>query len=272
MLWYVGTGRQSRPRKPIRRIAITLLTFGALFGMSKSRVDAAGPSYDAEAEFSVTGTNPSGVWTNRHTDDLIRDGDYPLLPNFAANRGLFLPSPPGAPMYFDDTFQGIARCPAGCQLSAVSFVPIDADELWMHTGEDTGPQDLLGLTVVQFTAPLAGSFSISLSFDDIDADNGGDGIDWFVDTGTENLAAGTIKNSSSGPVSLSGVQSVPGENINFGISPKGSAFFDSTSLKATLTLEPEPVPSVTWLGMGTLLALMAAVVLWRRSERSQVTP
>ena len=230
------------------KVTLTLLSMLLLAGLLLagsfvSQSAATSPARDAVAGYSLAGANPNGVWTYRHANDVVRDGVYALLPNFVPNRALFLPSPPGAAMHYDDTFHGIAKCPAGCTLSALSFVPIAGDELWMHPGGNTP----LGLTVVQFTAPTAGLYDIAFSFKDIDTSPSGDGVDWFVDKGTANLASGTVKNSSTGALSVLGVPLAVGDEINFIVAPKATAVFDSTALKATVTLQghtptPTPVP------------------------------
>ena len=90
--------------------------------------------------------------------------------------------------------------------------------------------------------------------------------------GASTLANGTIKNASTGLVSLQGVQLSVGEDINFIVSPKGSAVYDSTGLQATATPSVEAnVPSLSWwtlIGLALVLAGLGYLGLRRRTASS----
>ena len=73
-------------------------------------------------------------------------------------------------MYYDETFQGVAKCSAGCQLNVNPLVPIDGNELWVHPGGDA----VLGLTVVQFTAAFSATYDLEYRFEDIDPSTSGE--------------------------------------------------------------------------------------------------
>ena len=244
---------------------------GLFLLISVGHASAAGITYNAVNDFSTDGTNPSGVWGYRHADDLVLDGAYALMPTFVGDRTLFLPSTPGAPMYYDDTFHGIAKCAAACQLNVSPPVPIDTDEIWLHPGGDTGVDDELGLTVVQFTAPTTATFDIQYRFEDIDPSTNGDGVDWYVAKNASTLGSGTVKNSSTGVVSLTGVLLSTGDDINFIISPKGTAFWDSTGLQATITQSSTTVPIAPWWSLVLIAALAGAYVAKRTRHGQRVT-
>ena len=186
------------------------------------------------------------------------------------------PSPPSAaltpsiPVHrwirdYDDTFEGVARCVAGCQLNVNPLVPIDGNELWLHPGGDSPVGSPRGFTVVRFTAAAGATYDIEYRFEDIDPSTGGDGIDWFVTKGASTLASGVVKNTSTGLLSLQAVQLDVGDDINFIISPKGTAFYDSTGLQATLTQTAETaVPGLSHLALIGLAAALAGLTLVRR--------
>ena len=111
--------------------------------------------------------------------------------------------------------------------------------------------------MVRFTAAFSATYDIEYRFEDIDPSTGGDGVDWFVAKGASTLASGTVKNASTGLLSLQAVQLAVGDDVNFVVSPKGTAFYDSTGLKATVTPRIETVvPSVgSWALLGLALAL-----------------
>ena len=251
------------------RSVLSLLAASLLFFfLGAGEVSAAGVTYDAVSDFSTNGTNPGAVWSYRHADDLVLDGDYALLPTFVADRTLFLPSPPGAPMYYDGTFEGIAKCAAACQLNVSPLVPIDADELWIHPGGDTID---LGLTVIRFTVPTTATYDVQFRFEDIDPSTGGDGVDWYVMRNTSTLASGMVKNSSTGLVNLLSLTLSAGDDINFIISPKVTAFWDSTGLQASVTQRVEAnVPIAPWWTLAMLAALAGAYVA-RRMRKDQLS-
>jgi hypothetical protein len=103
------------------------------------------------------------------------------------------------------------------------------------------PEQLL---VVSWRSPISGFVQISGGVRDID-NQGGDGIAWFIDKGTTNLAAGKYFDGraqnfldGTGGDSLNMIPVNRGDVLYFAIHPKGIYYNDSTRLDITIIALP----------------------------------
>lgn len=187
----------------------------------------AGLIYNAAADFSPT-SNPNSVWS--YGDSATLGGPltaYTLAQSstgidFWDNTGAFNP-----PWVAHNGTAGVAT------FGTVQFLP---GQLGFHPGINDE------ISIVRFTAPMAGSFDLSSSFSGLD----------FVGpttTGVHVLLNGLsifdgIVNgfgAGSGPSFATTLSLVAGDRVDFAVDfgPNGGYLFDSTGVSATLTV-PEP--------------------------------
>ena len=161
-----------------------------------------------------------------------------MLPTFDPDWSLLLTATPFSNPSYNaaEFFHRIAKCndPAGCTLDVGSPVSVAQDELWLHPGAGK-------LIVVSFTAPVDGTYDIDYEFTHIDGFSSGNGVHWYVDKGAAPLAGADLPDlpgvNGTGPLNLN-LPLTAGDVINFIVDPKGSNFFDSTALKAEITVTP----------------------------------
>ena len=227
--------------------------------------------FDVVDDFSTTTNSETSQWSYRYSTDLVRDGDYTLLPNFSDPQlgslfsGSFwdnsqnywnLSGPAVPAIGVNDTGGDILVNP--------QFPPITWTDqtIWMHP-------NFTGFTVVSWLSPSAGTVDIDFKFFDMDP-NGGDGVGWFVDLGSDSgeLDSGTFANGgATGLITLNLLSVAAGDRINFLVAPLSSASFDSTGLTATITLSETnviPVPAALPLLLTGLAGL--GLIGWRRRK------
>ena len=146
-------------------------------------------------------------------------------------------------------------------LLASGSVRIPTNELFMHpVGLNSGLAT--GDTIVRFTAPTAGSYSVAGLFQILDVSPSG--VDVSIMGGTSIFATtlgGALNNTA--PFSFDTFLAAGG-TLDFVVNSAGSYYNDSTGLQASLTLDvPEPV-SLTLLAVGLL---GTGVVRNRRARR-----
>lgn len=111
------------------------------------------------------------------------------------------------------------------------------------------------LVIVGWRSPVNGEVAITGGADDMD-DSAGNGINWFIDKGSQNLASGSFENGGTqifqqgdGGANLASVHVTEGEFIYFVVDPRGDYTFDSTQLDISIELlaaaTPTPTPTIT---------------------------
>lgn len=98
------------------------------------------------------------------------------------------------------------------------------------------------LVVVGWRSPINGNVKISGLIVDVDG-GGGDGILWYIDKNTANLASGSLANGASQNIqdggtignSLSNISVNQGDFIYFVVHPNASHYYDTTMLDVTIT-------------------------------------
>lgn len=127
------------------------------------------------------------------------------------------------------------------------LAPLFPDEITMHpiTGDDV---------VVRWTAPFAGTFTISSYWEDQDP-YGGNGAAGYVVINGAVVASGAWANGSGTGFSDSNrvVSLVPGDTVDFVLDASGDYGYDST--KFNVGIIPEPGACAALLGGAALLAL-----------------
>jgi PEP-CTERM motif len=145
---------------------------------------------------------------------------------------------------------------------------ITSGTLGLGGGTVVAPNDVLILhpgstvdTIVRWTAPAAGAYTIMGKFEILDTSP--TGIIGIVDLNSTNLfthtltgpgASQTPPGAPGGSVSFSFTETlVAGDIISFGVNNDGNFFFDSTGLSATISTVPVTAPepaSILLLGVG----------------------
>ena len=97
------------------------------------------------------------------------------------------------------------------------------------------------LVVVGWQSPIDATVSVTGTIRDRDA-NGGDGVLWYIDKGSSNLASGSLANGGSqgfrdgtGGGSLASIVVSQGEFLYFVVHPKGNWGCDSTQLDVSIS-------------------------------------
>jgi len=208
-------------------------------------------TFDAAADFSKDFNTAVTLWSYRYKSNVIRDGNYSLLPAYGDGDGDWTPNDPGA-WTLNNTVPelGVNRSAGDVFYASGPLFTWPRDAMLVHPGVDQ-------LVLVSWLSPTATLLNISFSFSDLDP-NGGNGIRWFVEKNNANstIRTGTLGNGSvSGTQTVTGLSVVPGDRINFIVDPNGEYSFDSTKIAASITIVPEP--SVVGLFAGAALGILA---------------
>lgn len=205
--------------------------------------------------------NPSGAW--RYGDG-ITGTTFFLYTAFSTTcdgvSGISCWQPPV-------TMFGVPVVGMNTTASTIDFatVVLPNDVLWVHPGVSTD-------SIVQWTAPAAGIYSISGFFEVLDTAPPPQGHRIFVgiyDNSTPEFG-GSLFIPRASPPNTPG-QKDPfsltlslnaGDVISFGVNNGGSVFFDSAGLAATITTVPEPTSL-------SLFASGLAASWWFRKRRSK---
>jgi MYXO-CTERM domain-containing protein len=237
----------------------TLAVTAALFASSSQA-----QTYSAAADFSTTNNTASSTWSYGQSSGGLRNGAYPLLPNYGSVlssvtgpiAGTYAWNTPGLPA-------------VGVNLTGADQTYIGGPQFVWPAGTMLVHPGASEFVVVSWLSPAESNLSISYRFNDMDPNGGtGNGVDWFVERngGSDTLASGSIPGSGdSGVLSLTNVHVNAGERINFLVGPQGSYNYDSTQFDATIVATPVPEAGTwaMWLaGLGVMGALQR-----RRSSR-----
>jgi hypothetical protein len=214
---------------------------------------ASAATYDAVGDFSIA-SNPNGAWAYGTG---VAGSSFTALPD--AHSGLF-----GSPNFdYWQVADPVDLVPlvgkntgAGPIVSSTVLIPTGV--LDIHPGPDTD-------TIVQWTAPTAGKYTLSTSFELLDITPSGviaevydNGAQLFTSTLTSPGAnQGTDTPGQS--VSFSDTLNLnAGDRLSFAVNNDGNFLFDSTGLTATISSAvPEPASWAMMLaGFGGLGAAM----------------
>ena len=225
--------------------------------------------YDAAADFSFS-PNPNGVWSYGWSQTLGSgfNLDTAVNPSLGGVPGVVQwqgNQPPGAdgnPSVFENTTSSS---------QTISSIFILSHSLAFHPGS------LGQYAIVQFTAPSAGSYLISATFQGDDVGYTTTGVDVLVGgtpsfagvvNGFEHVPGGPATSGSSPITSWSStpVHLSAGEPVDFMVTTDGKFDNDSTGLQALVTAVPEP----TTLIAGALLLLPFGASTLRILRRNRV--
>jgi hypothetical protein len=182
----------------------------------------------------------ASVWHFLASADLNRDpGTYALLSEFTANFcgsvGLQVWHGPGDPCGLDET-----SCWPLVGINATGVVQQPLTISW-PAGVAYAHPCPNRLALVAWRSPADYRVTISGWVKDIDGVCG-DGIKWYIDMGSRNLASGSFNNEEQqtfaaglGGSSLSQVQVSSGDFVYFAIHAKDNYFCDSTAIEITIT-------------------------------------
>ncbi len=147
-------------------------------------------------------------------------------------------------------------------VEAVTIGPWPADLLLMHPGPNAQ------YSVLQFTAPVTGTYSVSGEFLEIGSNYGGNGVttDSVIQGGSTSLF---VAYSASTPASFNlSPHLTAGETLDFavGLGPQGQFSYDSTGFNANISV-PTPEPAGVFDLAVMLSFLGIAAWLWRKRIR-----
>jgi len=208
-----------------------------------AQASCAGWSLSTEFRLSPDQANPNpdncgnaNVWSFMESSTLARDPmTYSLLPEFIPD-GFFI----SGIQQWQDAF----NCSTSCN-NKLPTVGINATGTFQDVGGISWPAGVVlvhpmptQLVIVGWRSPINGSISVSGAFTDVDG-SCGDGVAWFIDHGTTNLANGSFPNGGAQDFQLSDVSVSQGDFLYFIVDPHGDHVCDSTALSITLTpVEP----------------------------------
>jgi len=235
------------------RRAIAILALGV--GVGAPSVHAA-PVYDAAAAFSLT-SNPIGVWSYGFETSLGSSFHLYDTPNAASfgtpgfETWTYPPIDPGANFTPSVAHNGTS--------SDLTFgtLTLPPEGLAFHPGSQGE------LSVIRWTAPLAGAYEISSAFRGDDF-VGPTSTDVFVMHNDSLLFTSGVYAYGPGPSFTTAFFAQTGDRIDFlvGVGSDGSYYNDMTGVDAVIT----PVPEPTTLTL-TSLGLLGLGWLARRSVR-----
>jgi len=219
-------------------------------------------TYDAVTDFSKTTNTNTSLWSYRYKPNLVRDGNYLLLPGYGPADATWSPSNPGAWTLSGSVPEiGVNKTGGNVTYTGGPAFLWPNETMLVHPG-------IGQLAVLSWLSPQTMLVDISFSFTDMDAADG-DGIAWFVE---KNNFSSTLSSGAFGNGGFSGVQSLDnvavnaGDRISFIVSPNGSYFYDSTNLTAMIVPDAAvPEPSTAMAGTLTLFA-----ALWWHKRRRRL--
>jgi len=214
----------------------------------------AGLSYDAASDFSPT-NNPNGVWSYGNSATLggafnpfTMTSNYQGIDFWNFGGGAFAPPLVG----HNSTSSPIT----------FSSVTVQAGELFFHPWSGSNDQ----FSIVQFTVPTAGLYSISTSFVGIDF-VGPTTTDVHVLVDGSSIFDGAVNSYGGGPSFSTSLTLFAGDTIDFAVGRgvDGTYNFDSTGLSADISSATVPEPATL-----SLFGLGAIGLFWQRRRQRKV--
>lgn len=232
-------------RSSLRLVAVVAASCGV------ARADV----YDAARDFSPT-ADPSGVWSYGYSTTpggtfipYTDHGDFPSLNG----------SPTGLDAWWKDISlhdPAVIHNGTGSPITLNGTTTFAPGQLGLHPGPD-GEDSIL-----RFTAPGAGTYSLASSFTGIDTNGTTTDVHVLLDGGS--LLDGLINGFGTGPVFSRALNLAAGDHLDFvvGYGANKNFLSDSTGVSAILTTAAVPEPcSMALLGVGFLAAI------WRSRRR-----
>ena len=190
--------------------------------------------------------NNLGVWSFMESASLTRDpATYTLLPIFTANGVQGGGSMPGV-----NFWQGTYLDPWG----SYPFLGFNASGttygLWLPNIPNLHPAPTR-MAIVGWRSPLNGYVSVTGGLNDTDP-GGGDGIQWYFERNSTNLASGSFLNGGSqtfangtGGAGLNTVAVNTGDMLYLIVHPKANIANDTTAVNLSINVTSPPTPTKT---------------------------
>ena len=181
--------------------------------------------------------NNPGVWSFMGSGSLARNPiNYYLLPNFTPDSGGYL----GLNKYDTNTQFPHINYNAGAEI-VVGVITIPANSIDVHPASDQ-------MGIFAWHSPINGYISINGEVSDNSPGcGGGDGIRWYIDKNSINLASGGYDNpgsqmfaSGAGGADLNAVAVNAGDMIYLAIGPNGNFFCDDTRVNLSINVTSAP--------------------------------
>ncbi len=223
--------------------------------LAPTTVASASPIYDAAADFSST-ANPTGVWS------------YGVSTTLAGTVSLYTTR---------DSSGGIDYWGTGSFLIPPEVFKNSTNNIVTYRSIVLQPQQLAlhpGLaneySVVRFTAPSAGNYSLAASF--IGVDTGGlsyTSTDVHILANNISLFTGSVLGYGDKKTFAYTMTLNIGDRLDFSVGNlTGNYHNDSTGLSATITKLATPIPEIDTAGLGLILALVTGSLGYLEQHRS----
>jgi hypothetical protein len=209
-------------------------------------------------DFNLSG-NPDGAWSYGYRDT-VASSALTLMPNNGSFSGIsfWYLAGTGLPSVGVNQTSDPFNFPGG--------LPLGPEQGMLHPGDDAALADLS--SVVRWTAPTAGSYSIDATFTGLD----GRGIDVTAYV----LMDGSVLRSSAitsvgGSMTYSGELSLnAGQAVDFLVATRGTpGDKDWTGLQASIQSAPAPEPSTFILGCSGWALVVGFA--WRRRKGNRMS-
>jgi len=224
---------------------LLISTFATLLSLAVLARPIAAQTYNAAGDFSSS-SNPNGAWSYGYSYGVASAFHSDTTNTASYGPGLAL----GGWMGNVDSSPG-ANYPYA--LKNFTAHPVTNNENTVYQPGQLGlqPGSSNEDSVVRWTAPFSGTFSISATFSGLDA--GGDSVDVHILHNGSSIFNSTVSPNSA---AFSGSQSIlAGDTIDFVVGNGGNGLTDdSTGLSATIVPEPG-VLGLVGMGFGCLLSL-----------------
>lgn len=219
-------------RRWVARVWITIIILGLASGVPAQELWDLWDQTAGTAGFS--GTNPDGVWSFHHGEDLIPT-HHLLFDESTGNCGhadRFCWFENGT-----DPSVAINASDVSINVSFGSQWPMPASSLSLHPGNPDHPAPRY--SVARWTSPAAESVKARFRVEDLDIDCGaaGDGVDWWLMHGAQMIDNGALTDGAcSGVIHSPSVSVAVGDTIDLVVGPgvAGNHGCDSTLVEFSI--------------------------------------
>lgn len=246
------TGTTSR--QPLTRMKHFLALLSVMLAQHAGPLSVwAAFSDHAAAQFSDITNTETNRWSYRFKpDSATRDGNYPRFTQHGGTGKVYSPLGKDLSMWSGSGSSGALWM--GMQNTGVAQVAGGSpDGLIFPSGEILAHPERTGLVALTWLSATTTVVNIRFRFADQQDDPAcGNGIGWFVESGTNLLASGSI--DPAGDTGLTDLHNVivhAGDRIHFIVAALGDDSCDATLIQATVT---EPVDDALYDAAADLLA------------------
>jgi len=221
-------------------------TFATLLSLVVIALPSSAQSYNAAGDFSAT-SNPNGAWSYGYSF-----GVGSTFHLDTTNTALYAPGVPLSGWLGNENSVPFTGYPYVVHNGTAGPVSINVNTVYQPGQLGLHPGDSNEVSVVRWTAPFSGTFSIATTFSGLSSV--GDSADVHILHNGSSLFNSTVIGSPS-PASYSAPQSIlAGDTIDFVVGNGGNGLNDDTTvLSASIVPEPGTL-GLVGMGLGCLLS------------------